>query len=101
MIVMFIHSCTGEGMILNFIDRLFENAPIWIRKPLFSCSVCMVPYWGSLLIWLGNYFYFWNVYSAESWIFILLIAGGINASVLKLSKEKPCDCDRKKRLNIS
>lgn len=100
MIILFIHSCTQEGMILHFIDRWFENAPLWIRKPLFSCPVCMVPYWGSLIIWLGDYFDFWVVYSPVTWIYVLLIAGGINAIVLKLSKEKPCDCERKKRLNI-
>lgn len=100
MIIMFLHSCTQPGMILHFIDRWFENAPLWIRKPLFSCPVCMVPYWGSLMIWIGNTIGVWTVDSVAKWIMVLLIAGGINATTLRLSKEKPCDCERKKRLNL-
>lgn len=100
MIVMFLHSCTQEGMILHCVDRWFQNAPLWIRKPLFSCAVCMVPYWGTVFIAIGNHFSVWRVHSFIAWIFILLVAAGINATALKLSKEKPCDCERKKRLNI-
>lgn len=76
--VLFIHYCTLDGMILSFIHKILWNVSPIIKKPLFDCSVCMVPWWGSVILcitcWRNNSWIDW-----WSWILILLCAAGINA----------------------
>lgn len=75
--VLFLHSITLDGMIFQFVSKALWNLPSVIKKPLFDCPVCMVPWWGSLIIvllcyhnneWLG-----WL-----EWTLVLMTAGGIN-----------------------
>lgn len=49
--IVFIHSTTWDGMINAWLRRLLYRAPIWIRKPLYLCPICMTSFWGTLL-WL-------------------------------------------------
>ena len=76
--VLFIHSCTWEGMILESVVKVFWKAPVWIKKPLFECPICMTPWWGSLIIVLScinsGVWIDWF-----SWIIIIITAGGINS----------------------
>lgn len=36
----------GPKMVLSFVAKWIENLPEWLRKPLGSCSYCMVSAWG-------------------------------------------------------
>lgn len=77
LVVMFIHACTWEGMILSFVPELLWNAPGWLKKILFDCPICMAPWWGSLIL------LFIGVFTGEfphwiEWVLELMIAGGMN-----------------------
>ena len=81
----FIHACTWEGMLLFALNEKLWNLTPKIKKPLFDCPVCMVPYYGSGIIALSCYrsgvWIDWF-----SWIIILATAGGINAIVQSFNK---------------
>ena len=32
---------TEPGMILNWIEKLLEKAPLWLQKPIYLCPMCM------------------------------------------------------------
>ena len=66
--VYFLHACTWEGMVFSPLASRLWNLTRWIRKPLFDCPVCMVPWWGSLLVWIFE----WD-WSLQ----LILSAGGI------------------------
>jgi hypothetical protein len=72
--VLFIHACTWEGMILQFIPNFFWDAPVWIKKPVFDCPICMAPWYGVLIMILSGWY---PVNLAQPFI-ILAMAGGIN-----------------------
>jgi hypothetical protein len=78
LMVIFLHVCTWEGMLLQRVPVWFWNAPVWIKKPLYDCPVCMSPWWGSLIIavfgLLTGYWPHWWV-----WICEVFVAGGISA----------------------
>jgi hypothetical protein len=66
------------GMILHFIAdwSARKNLPVWLEKPLFSCPVCQVPWWGSLIYWLflGS--------DWREWIICIFAAMGINSVIV-------------------
>ncbi len=45
--------------------------PKWMVKPLFDCTTCMTPYYGSAVYWLiwGN--------SVKEWVFVVIAAMGL------------------------
>ena len=95
MTTMFIHACTWEGMIFSIINDKLWNLTPKIRKPLFDCPVCMVPYWGSLIIAVFCYrrgeWIDWF-----SWMMILATAGGVNAfmdSIIKHNESNRTSSD--------
>lgn len=52
------------------------------HNPIFSCPVCMCPWYGSAVYWI-----FFHV-SAIEWILIVLSATGLNAVINKLAPKK-------------
>lgn len=83
LIVMFIYSCFGEGMIFGKIQNYAFNWPEWLKKPLFGCPICMAPWWGVLVLVLiglvsGMWLPWWQ------WIVIVAIAGGINTVIMRI-----------------
>ncbi|RFM30035.1 hypothetical protein [Deminuibacter soli] len=105
LIVLFLHACTWDGMILSWVHYLLENAPVWLRKPIYDCPACMTPWWGYLVLYLGNRVGFWEVH-LTSVPFVLAIAAGINVVLstllifLRDGQKRKCNCDRKARLGI-
>lgn len=77
--VLFLHKITEEGMIFQGIRPLLYNFPEFIKKPLFDCPVCMVPWYGSIILWMGFLYDEWKLPNMFEWFFILVIAGGINS----------------------
>lgn len=45
--VTFIHATMWEGMIFGFIRN--NNAPSWLRKPVYECLTCMGFWWGTFI----------------------------------------------------
>lgn len=82
MIVMAIHAVFIPGMIFGFVRKLFENAPEWVKNPLFDCPVCMTPWWGflaySLFFGVG-----WNDFVA-----VIMAAMGINFLLSMLMQDE-------------
>jgi hypothetical protein len=99
--VLFLHTITTEGMILQIVSVSLIGLPTWLKKPLYSCSTCMCMWWGPAIVAIGILFLNWQI---TSWIQVIIIcvsAGGMNAAVGKVSGAiKPCDCERKKRLKL-
>lgn len=77
-------------MILQRVPEWFWNAPVWVKKPFFSCCICMVPWWGSLIIIVfGSFTHYWP--HPLIWIIELLTAGGINVIASSILKPDPDD----------
>lgn len=47
-----------DGMIFGFVERRMENAeaPHWLKSIVYECPICMVPYYGSILIAYSMFF---------------------------------------------
>lgn len=52
--VLFLHSTTWEGMIFHKVSVVLNEAPDWVKKPLFDCPICMTPWWGAIMIIAGE-----------------------------------------------
>lgn len=78
LIITAIHVCFLSGMIFEKIAVYLQRLPIWIRKPLFECLICMGGLWTLILqpICFG-YFSF----------FTLLTVIGLNTIITSLIKE--------------
>lgn len=78
LMIHFIHACTWDGMIFGFVRRKLYYFPVWIKKPLYDCVICMSP-WYAGAIW----FLFGNAPSINT-IYFMLITGGINAILVTI-----------------
>lgn len=75
------------GMILSFVADWFakkavkrhpDGYPHWIEKPIYSCPICQVPYYGSAIYWL------FLGHDWREWIVVILTAMGINSVIVFL-----------------
>jgi len=78
MAVLFLHTATKEGMLLNFLVAPLWSLSDFIKKPLFECPVCMIPWWGSILL-TGYCIRHGEWIHPFTWFLILAAAGGINS----------------------
>lgn len=89
--VIFLHALTWPGMILQKVPVWCWDLPVWIKKPLYSCPICMTPWWGSLILvviclCVGSWF------SLLAWLLIITTAGGINvvlSSIIHPHEQEP------------
>lgn len=86
-----------DGMIFDFVWRLKTLQNETLRKPLFSCPICMASIWGSLFYWL---FVPLGRTALENWIPFVLCVAGLNyvftviislPDTLQELKQKPAD----------
>lgn len=70
--IVFIRSTMEQGQINGWVVRLFWNAPIWIKKPLFDCLTCMTSIWGTLA-----FFLFSPEYTILAFVQFILPLGGL------------------------
>jgi hypothetical protein len=71
--VLFIYMCCTEGMIFHFVYKWFKTwlpEPLW--KPVFSCPICMTPYYGTIV-----YLILYKT-GVVDWIFTIFTAAGMN-----------------------
>ena len=68
-------------MIFHKLTLTLYSIPDWIKKPLYACPICMTPYYG-----VGLWFIVPIMFSYKLWLSIL-IAGGINSVIKKLSND--------------
>ena len=80
-LVMLIWHAYDNGEILYPIARWLMRLPSAIHKPLFECSVCMSPWYGTL-IGIGLWGWHWHR------IVEAIAAGGVAAVVVRLWPEK-------------
>lgn len=91
LIVIFIHLTFQEGEIFEFVGKWFtRHLPVKLHKPVFSCPICMTPWWGSIVMAVAcivgidvfQNIHFW------SWLFILAIGGGISTVYVEMKPKK-------------
>lgn len=77
--IFFIHVTTWDSHIFHGVNKLTENWPEWIRKPLFDCPICMSPWWGMAIQGVFNLIGI-TIFSNNIMImfFTCMVAGGIN-----------------------
>lgn len=75
LIILFLHSCTWEGMIFNGIKYVVSPEG-WLYKPLYGCPICMTPWWGTLIYWI-----FFHI-SFQDWL--LQVGGASGLSVVSV-----------------
>jgi len=71
--ILFFYMTMTEGMIFHFLYKWFKTwlpEPLW--KPVFSCPICMTPYYGTII-----YLILYRI-SVLDGIFTVLTAGGLN-----------------------
>lgn len=67
------------GMILEqFKEWLDEHVPDILQKPLYSCFICAVPWWGTLV-----YITVFNTGDIFNWFITMAAAVGFNAGLAK------------------
>lgn len=78
LMIHFIQATTMEGMIFGFVRKAFYHFPIWIKKPLYECLICMSP-WYAVLCWfiLGHALEYHLVH-------FILIVGGLNTIIVTI-----------------
>jgi hypothetical protein len=77
LIIIFIHATTWEGMIFEKVNEIFEDAPSWIRKPLFDCPTCMSPWWCLIVLFFMSY----EIQNYKDVIMIMFSVGGLNTII--------------------
>lgn len=77
-IVIAIWCCYLPGMILGKINDI--EMPEWLASPVYHCSVCMTPYYGSAVYWV--FFH----QSVMDWILVIGVAMGICTIFVKIKK---------------
>ncbi|MFN6944921.1 MAG: hypothetical protein ACK4ND_08215 [Cytophagaceae bacterium] len=87
-IVYFVKATTWKGMIFFGVKQKLEGLPEFFKKPLFSCPVCMTPWWGAAIYLIAHYY---NLTGFEELtlprlIFTVFISSGINTIFLLFNK---------------
>jgi len=82
MVCQFIHATTWKDMILGKFRLYISQMHPIVLKALFDCPICMVPYYGFLC------FKTFPKEFTTNFFLTLLVAGGINATLVYLKKEK-------------
>jgi hypothetical protein len=103
LVVFFLHECTREGMILEFIYYALYDLPSFLKKPLFDCPTCMCMWWGPSIIGVCILAGFTEITNNWAMLVSMFMAGGINAIVLGLinkQEKRKCNC-RKNRLKLT
>jgi hypothetical protein len=77
LIIIFIHATTWEGMLFEFVNEMFEDAPSWIRKPIFDCPTCMAPWWSLIILFFMGY----EIVSYKDLVIIICSVGGLNTII--------------------
>lgn len=72
MMVFFGHATTWDGGIFAFIRNIIDEKSK-ISKPIYSCPICMTPWWGTLF-----YIIIWQWNGWREWIVVIGCASGIN-----------------------
>lgn len=87
-IVYFLKATTWKGMIFYELTEKLEHWPEFVRKPLYECPVCMTPWWGIVIYFLGYLAglpEFADI-SFQRILFTVFTASGINTVFLILNK---------------
>lgn len=80
-----------EDEIFGFVGKWFkQHLPKNIHKPVFGCSICMTPWWGSIVMLVAD---FTGIHSFQNiggwhWLFILAIASGISTVYVEMKPKK-------------
>ena len=78
LLVMAVWATFQEGMIFGIVQVWFAPLNNNIKKMLFDCAICMIPY-------IGSVFYWWIFHvSIKDWIITMVVAMGINTVAVKL-----------------
>ena len=87
-IVYFIKATTWKGMIFYEMTEKWERWPEFIRKPLYECPVCMTPWWGIVIYFLGHYTGLTKFADIrfQRILFTVFTAAGINTIFLIINK---------------
>lgn len=81
-IVMLIWHAYGEDEIFEWLANWFASwVPEKLHKPVFACSVCMAPWYGTII-----YLILWG----PDWLLIptVLASAGLNAIIVRLWPDK-------------
>jgi len=76
LIVIFIHACTWQGMILEKVRTIIKPEGM-IYKPIYGCPICMTPWWGTLIYWI-----FFHI-SWQDWF--LTVGGAAGLTVIAVT----------------
>jgi hypothetical protein len=106
LITLFLHACTWDGMILEVVHAVLQDLPVFLKKPLYDCPICMTIWWGPTIAGIGVVGNLWVI--ANTWQLFLYVvtAAGLNVilsmlvNYLRGNVKRKCNCERKARLQI-
>lgn len=107
LIVIFLHECTRPGMIFSFVASSLDHLPSYLRKPLYDCPICMIPWWGPSILALGIIGKLWYINNVLSFFIVIGLASGVNIflvnflnvlkSAVKMMGQTDCHCENKEK----
>ena len=89
LIVIAINLTFQEGEIFGFVSKYGERLPEKLQKPLFSCPICMVPWYG-IPVYLIGYYLNLSPFAdirIQFIAFVIMIAIGINTVYVNFKNE--------------
>lgn len=92
LLVLSIHYTMQDEQIFERLGKLFERVlPEAIHKPVFSCPICMVPWYGSILYWVIPWHRIGITRAPEhdvwQWVVVIVAGMGINIVINKWSPD--------------
>lgn len=83
LLVFAIHYTMEHGEIFGFLGDWFsDHLPDKLHNPVFACSVCMAPWYGTIIYWLV-----WRN-GLKEWLIVIISAMGLNAVISQLTAKE-------------
>jgi len=72
------HQSTHEGEINSWVSDLLDNAPEWVKKPLYACPTCMASIHSIYVYW---YNYEFNLHNGLVYIIYVFGLSALNTLI--------------------
>lgn len=72
------HLTTQDGEINSWVSNLLDNAPEWVKKPLYACPTCCASVHSIYIYW---YNYDWNTHNVLVYIIYVFGLSALNTLI--------------------
>lgn len=72
------HQTTHDGEINSWVSNLLDNAPEWVKKPLYACPTCMASVHSTYVYW---YNYEPNIHNGLVYILYVFALSALGTAI--------------------